>query len=214
MTIIYPKGSHIVVLDRDNYDVISIFTEGTCDVSYFVGEEESGRYIYNQTVTNQNIMIAPGASVPKIRLNAGSASTVLYKVGGSPKISRNTVTEVTTQPYIGANLSIGSTSRSTIADAGTVLSFYLRNQLIYQDASLGSVTCTIATGTQLDTELPEMVAGSFIEFYHSSNDSMNTSTLSGAAGVTLIGSGAVTETGGTYLLNKTDTATYELVRVG
>ena len=73
---------------------------------------------------------------------------------------------------------------------------------------------TTRTGTQLDAAFPSMVVGDALLQFHSSNHASNTSTVSGGSGVTLVGSGAVTNTGGSFALIKTGSATYDMVRVG
>jgi len=104
--------------------------------------------------------------------------------------------------------------RSTVADAGTVTVAQHRGQLLYQDASGGAVTMTTATAANLDTEMPDLVTGSSILLMMASNHAANTSTISGGNNVTLVGSGAVTQTGGIFILIKTGAGTYDLVRVG
>lgn len=105
-------------------------------------------------------------------------------------------------------------ARNTIADAGTVAVSEHRAMVLYQDASGGAVTMTSATGTALDAEFPDMGVGDTLPQFLASNHATNTSTISGGTGVTLVGSGAVINTGGSFLLIKTGTATYDLVRVG
>jgi hypothetical protein len=105
-------------------------------------------------------------------------------------------------------------ARSTIADAGTLTDAQHRSMVIYQDASGGVVTCTTRTGTQLAAAFPDMSVGDAVPLYHASNHATNTSTVSGGADVTLVGSGAVVNTGGQYLMIKTAATTFDLVRVG
>lgn len=103
---------------------------------------------------------------------------------------------------------------ATVANGGTLTEAQHRGQCIYQDASGGNVTCTTLTGTLLAAALPNLPTGGFIMLYHASNHGANTSTLSGGTDVTLVGSGAVINTGGTYILRKTAATTFDLVRVG
>jgi len=105
-------------------------------------------------------------------------------------------------------------TRSTIANAGTVTVAQHQGKCLYQDASAGNVTMTSATATDLAAALPDMAIGDAIVQYLSSNHATNTSTIAGGTGVTLVGSGAVINTGGTFLLIKTAAATFDLVRVG
>lgn len=104
--------------------------------------------------------------------------------------------------------------RSTIADAGTITDAQTRGQVLYQDASGGSVTMTTRTGTQLAAAFPDMTTGNAVMIFVASNHATNTSTIAGGTDVTLVGSGAVTQTGGTFLLIKTGATTFDLVRVG
>jgi len=59
-----------------------------------------------------------------------------------------------------------------------------------------------------------MAVGNAISIFCASNDATNTSTIAGGTDVSLVGSGAVTQTGGTFLLIKTAATTFDLVRVG
>ncbi len=114
----------------------------------------------------------------------------------------------------GTNPVVENVARNTIADAGTITVAQHRAGVIYQDASGGNVTCTSATGTNIDAEFPDLAVGNAIPLYHASNHATNTSTISGGSGVTLVGSGAVTNTGGKFLLIKTGSNAFDLVRVG
>ncbi len=86
--------------------------------------------------------------------------------------------------------------------------------VLYQDASGGNVTMTTRTGTQLAAAFPDMSVGDALPQYVASNHASNTSTISGGTDVTLVGSGAVINTGGSFLLIKTAATTFDLVRVG
>lgn len=108
---------------------------------------------------------------------------------------------------------IGCT-RSTISNGGTLTAAQHRGLVIYQDASGGAVTCTTLTGTLLSAAFPDLAVGEALPMYHASNHATNTSTIAGGTDVTLIGSGAVINTGGHYLFIKTAATTFDLVRVG
>lgn len=104
--------------------------------------------------------------------------------------------------------------RSTISNGGTITDAQMRGGMLHQDASGGNVTMTTRTGAQMDTAFPDAVTGSSLVVRCSSNHATNTSTISGGANVTLVGSGALTQTGGTFVLIKTGSGTWDLVRVG
>lgn len=104
-------------------------------------------------------------------------------------------------------------SKQTVANAGTISAANLRGRLLFQDASGGNVTMTTRTGTQVAGDFPEMRTNDAIVIYHYANHASNTSTISGGTDVTLIGSGAVTTTGGQYLLVKTAATTFDMIRV-
>jgi len=113
----------------------------------------------------------------------------------------------------------GLGARGTVADAGTISAAQHQSGLVYQDASGGNVTMTTRTATQLLADFggSEYVqVGSRFPLYVASNHATNTSTVSGGTSVTLVGSGAVTQTGGTFLLVCTNVGTpaFDLVRVG
>jgi len=105
-------------------------------------------------------------------------------------------------------------TRSTISDAATLTDAQTRGQVLYQDASGGNVTMVTRTGTQYAAAFPDMAVGNAIMIFCASNHATNTSTISGGTDVTLVGSGAVTQTGGKFLLIKTAATTFDLVRVG
>jgi len=114
----------------------------------------------------------------------------------------------------GANAFALNVARNAITDTATLTDAQHRAQVIFQDASGGAVTCTTRTGTQLAAAFPDLAVGNAIALYHASNHASNTSTISGGTDVTLVGSGAVINTGGQYLLIKTAATTFDLVRVG
>ncbi len=104
--------------------------------------------------------------------------------------------------------------RSTISDAGTLTAAQHRGMVLYQNAGSGSVTMTTLTGTLLAAAFPDMAIGDALPQFVASNHASNTSTLSGGVDVALVGSGAVTQLGGMFLLIKTAATTFDLVRVG
>lgn len=105
-------------------------------------------------------------------------------------------------------------TRNTIANAGTISDAQHRDLVLYQDASGGAVTMTTRTGTQLSAAFPNLPVGGVVPQFVASNHATNTSTIAGGTDVTLVGSGAVTSTGGSFLLIKTAATTFDLVRVG
>lgn len=105
-------------------------------------------------------------------------------------------------------------ARGTVTDAGTVSAAQLAGRILYQDASGGNVTMTTRTGTQIAGDMPELRVGDAVQIFVASNHGSNTSTISGGTDVTNVGSGAVTQTGGSFILVKTAATTFDLVRVG
>jgi hypothetical protein len=105
-------------------------------------------------------------------------------------------------------------ARQTIANAGTISDAETIAGVLYQDASGGNVTMTTRTGTQLASAFPGLATGEYVKLHCASNHATNTSTIAGGTDVTLVGSGAVTNTGGQFLLIKTGATTFDLVRVG
>lgn len=105
-------------------------------------------------------------------------------------------------------------SRATVSDAGTVTVAQVRGGVLYQSASGGAVTMASPTAADLVAAFPDVASGYGIPLYVASNHASNTSTISGGTGVTLVGSGAVTQTGGSFLLIRTGASTFDLVRVG
>jgi hypothetical protein len=103
---------------------------------------------------------------------------------------------------------------ATVANGGTISAGQHRGQQVFQDASGGAVTMTTATATALNAALPGLPNGGFIHLHVTSNHATNTSTLSGGTGVTLYGSGAVINTGGTFILRKVSSSAFDLLRVG
>ena len=206
--IVYPKGSDDIVVS----DKIAIFTESECEVSYLVGTVEDGKYVYQQTVIASQVVLTPGADVQKVRISAGSAATVYYVTGSDPVVSRKIVSQVASPATVGDSIQLMSVVTSTIADAAIVTVEEVRGKSLYQNATAGSVTCTLPSGTLLDAEFTDMVVGSAFALKYSSNDSLNTATIGAGVGITLVGTGTITQLGATFWLVKTGVATYDLVR--
>lgn len=138
------------------------------------------------------------SAATEIRIEA-SAAMAYYEIGTAPQI---------TEPLL------RTLTRTTIADAGTVTAAQVLTGILYQDASGGAVTMTSPTAALMDAAVDLSIGGSF-DMYVASNHATNTSTISGGTGVTVVGSGAVTNTGGHFKWIKTAaTPTYDLVRVG
>lgn len=170
--------------------------------------------------------ITAGASGAGATGNGGAVSVV----GGAAASTNGNGGDVVLQPGLlsgtGATgmCRIGGTAgkapfalnvtRSTIGNAGTITDIQTAGQVLYQDASGGNVTMTTRTGTQLAAYFVGMAVGNSVSIYCASNHATNTSTIAGGVDVTLVGSGAVTQTGGQFLLIKTAATTFDLVRVG
>jgi hypothetical protein len=142
----------------------------------------------------------------QVSLTAGGVAVLTGITSGSVTVAKENVTSVQTL------------SRATIADAGTITDAQHRGGIVYQDASGGNVTMTTRTAAQLVAAIPGAAVNTAIHLYVASNHASNTSTLSGGTGVTLVGSGAVTQTGGHFLIVFTNvgsgTEAADLVRVG
>lgn len=105
--------------------------------------------------------------------------------------------------------------RSTISNGGVPTVAQTRGGILYQDASGGNVTMTTETAANIALAFPDMAVGNAFVIHVASNHASNTSTIAGGSSVTLVGSGAVTQLGGTFILVKTaGTPTFDLVRVG
>lgn len=143
-----------------------------------------------------NIILAPGTGGTTSGGTAGKDGYVIIK-GTNPR------------PFI---LNV---TRSTIGNGGTLTAAQHQGQVLFQDASGGNVTMTTLSAANIDAAFPGLPVGAGMYLYVASNHASNTSTISGGSSVTLVGSGAVTQLGGTFLLIKTAaTPTYDLVRVG
>lgn len=147
-------------------------------------------------------------------INGMSANTAYTVAGGELVVFIGTSS---TQWYAATAPAQGKPTpktRSTVTNAATISAAQLRGGILYQDASGGNVTMTTRTGTQIAGDMPEMRTGDAITLYLASNHGSNTSTIAGGTDVTLVGSGAVINTGGVFQLVKTAATTFDLVRVG
>lgn len=210
-SVVYPNGSAEVAVSSK----IAIFTEGTAKVYYHYGLTNMAPvYEYSSSVSGGEVVLTPGSGVDKVRIDAG-AEKVYYTTGSAPTTLRKDTSTVSSPANAGESIRTISVVRNTIADSGTVTAVQHRDQVMYQDASGGNVTMTSATAALIDAEMPDLQVGDTLPQFHASNHASNTSTIAGGSGVTLVGSGAVTNTGGQYLLIKTATTpTFDLVRVG
>lgn len=146
---------------------------------------------------------------------AGGAAASTNGNGGSVILTAGAKAGTGLDGIIRANGVIGrKQARATIANAATISDAETAGGVLYQDASGGNVTMTTRTGTQLAAYFPDLAVGEAIQLFLASNHATNTSTIAGGTDVTLIGSGAVVNTGGQFLLIKTAATTFDLVRVG
>lgn len=145
----------------------------------------------------------------------GGASAATNGKGGDVVLTPGASSGTGALGIIRASGVIGrSLSRATISNGGTITDAQTAGGILYQDASGGSVTMTTRTGTQLAAYFSTLATGESIQLFLASNHATNTSTIAGGTDVTLVGSGAVTQTGGSFLLVKTAATTFDLVRVG
>lgn len=163
----------------------------------FTGDTDTGLYNVSANVMG---VVAGGTEYVRVAHDAALPMVLVKGTGPVP---------VTQNPGSGS---------ATVAGSGTVSAAQHRAEQYYQDASGGSVTCTTRTAAQLVSDFPGVAVGMAVMLYGSSNHASNTSTISGGTGVTLVGSGAITQTGGTFRLVFTNvTASSEAVtmyRVG
>lgn len=183
-----PSSSKLAITTLN--DVARVYTQ----VNY--GSAPAQWVLLTTVAANSSYTSAAFTANTNIRIEVG-ADEVVYNIGANAAV-------IADRPI----------TRSTIANAGTVTVAQHQGLCLYQDASGGAVTMTTATGTNLAAALPDMAIGDAIPQYVASNHATNTSTLSGGTDVTLVGSGAVTQLGGTFLLIKTAATTFDLVRVG
>jgi hypothetical protein len=154
------------------------------------------------------------ASSPKLSAGTGAASAA--DTDGSLRVSTDGIPEYRMDAgWKGVRTDLTEkVTRSTVSDAAVVSAAQLAGGVLYQSASGGNVSMTTRTGTQIAGDLPSMRIGDARRIYCASNHASNTSTLSPGTDVTAVGSGAVTQTGGNFLLIKTAATTFDLVRVG
>lgn len=191
-----------VVTGADGAKGVALQAAATTDAPYFIyNDAAAGLYVYPVNGGNDNIN--------------GLAEDAGFLVAGG-ELAMFVPTSAT-QWYVSTFSALGKPTpktRSTVADAGTVSAANMRGGILYQDASGGNVTMTTRTGTQIAGDFPEMRTGDAIEIKVASNHASNTSTIAGGTDVTLVGSGAVTNTGGAFMLVKTAATTFDMVRVG
>lgn len=212
MAKVYAYGS--VEVSIPGSQVIKIFTTGSAKVYYKSGPGNApGFFYFSSSVSNEEVSLTPGATIDTVRIDAG-VDEVIYEVGTAPEITVKTPSLQSTSAAVGDGVITDTVVRNTIADSGTVTVAQHRDQVLYQDASGGAVTMTAATGALLATEFADLAIGDSLIQYVASNHATNTSTISGDTGTTLVGSGAVVNTGGSFLLIKTAAATFDIVRVG
>lgn len=179
-------------------DKVAVYSDDSCSIYYIVtfANHPSQWTLLANTTAGEQYTSAAFTVGTTVRIVAGSAD-VEYIANASANIVPDTRVVV-----------------STITSAATLTAAQTQGRCIYQDASGGVVTMTTLTGTLTAAAFPNMAVGDAVSIFHASNHATNTSTLSGGVDVTLIGSGAVTSTGGQYLLIKTAATTFDLVRVG
>lgn len=193
---VYPYG--VIEVSAAASTKVAVYSETPVKIYYkgsYTGHPDAYILLYT-TVAGENYTSSAFSSDTTVRIEAG-ASSVNYTIGANAAVVPD-----------------AKITRSTIANAGTITVAQHQGLCLYQDASGGAVTMTTATGANLAAALPDMAIGDAIRQYVASNHATNTSTISGGTGVTLVGSGAVTSTGGNFLLIKTAVATFDLVRVG
>ena len=208
-TVIVPTGSKI-----------AIFTQGTADILYkTLPSNFPALFYYSSTISGGETILGTFSQDQTILINAGQAP-VIYEIGTSPSVSAIIPTLVPVGPSgtfvvggtAGEHATAINTVSSTIANAGTVTTDQHKGGILLQVASGGAVTCTTATAVELTAAFPDVpVGGSILQFYRGSHAS-NTATISGGAGVTLGGSGAVVNTGGVFLLIKDSDNAWRLER--
>ena len=197
-SVIYPGGSADIVVPAGESIAISCIDDtATVYYSTYPIVRFPETYSLETTVQNTTTVLGSFTNGKHVRVEAGTEK-VYYNVGAAPTVVAEEL-QVTV---------------STIADTATATAAQHQGLVLYQDASGASVTMTTLTGTQLAAAFQDLAIGESVKQYHASNDATNTSTLSGGADVTLVGSGAVTSQGGQYLLIKTAATTFDLVRIG
>lgn len=173
---------------------------------------------YNRDLGVRNLILWLVGSLPSAspKVSAGSGAASESDPNGSLRVRTNGLPEFRIDSAWKA-ISVGlleRVTRSTVSSSGTVSAAQMAGGVLYQDASGGNVSMTTRTGTQIASDFPSMDVGDARRIYCASNHATNTSTLSPGTDVTAVGSGAVTQTGGQFLLIKTAATTFDLVRVG
>ena len=215
MSILYPLGTVNVTVPAGEKIAIGVFEEASADIYYQTGPGNNvpPSFYLSQTINNEQVLLGAFAADRVVQINAGN-SPVYYEVGASPVISQYAPETILNGPTAGtAPLGLDCLI-SVIADAGTITVAQHRGTVLQQDASGGAVTMTTATAVDIIAAFPKLTVGNGIFQFVTSNHASNTSTITGGVGVTLVGSGAVTQLGGTFLLIKTAATTMSLVRVG
>lgn len=141
--VVYPHGS----IEIDVSDDITINTEGSAEIYFFNRSTNAvPSFSYNSTLNNDTITLTPGASISKVRIDAG-AEKVYYLAGvNNPIVSvkkQNSIELLTPQgepPLVTANIVIPPGS--------------LKAGIIVTDAS-SSITLTLPLAVDLDAALPE-----------------------------------------------------------
>lgn len=200
---------------------IAIASEGKAKVFYSSFPNEPVVYSDSpdQQLNNGSLLLGTFTYDKKLKIES-KGQPVYYGIGTAAEVLLTEIAGTTAPGFARDGGLTGDFprafrhTRNTISDTGTVTGAQHRSQVLYQDASGGNVTMTSATATNLNTAFPNMAIGDSVMQFMSSNHASNTSTISGGSGVTLVGSGAVTNTGGLFLLIKTAASTYDLVRVG
>lgn len=219
---VYPYGSVEVTVAVGDKIAIAAYGSGGGAKIYYQNTypNHPQGWTLQTTVDNSETTLGTFSQVRKVRIDAG-ADGALYNTGTAPEITVNSSGNQTVSGdsvvFTGANGAVllgARMTRSTVSNGGTVTDAQHRGSILYQDASGGNVTMTTRTAAQLAAAFPQLAVGDAVFQFMSSNHATNTSTISGGTDVTLIGSGAVTRTGGVFLLVKTAAATFDLVRVG
>lgn len=193
---------------------IAVFSKGRFNLRQRLGGGNTAP-VFTQLSQHDGVevVITPATDVDTIEITS-YGEDAYYDVAITPDITQKSPSLIPTTAVTGDGVVYIPAIRNTIADAGTITVGQHRQKMLYQDASGGNVTMTTATGTALDTAFPDMKVGDSIQQWMSSNHATNSSTIAGGTGVTIIGFGGIARNGAGYLLIKTGTALYDLVRCG
>lgn len=192
----------VVVTGADNAKGVALPAAGTAVGPHFVFND-----------SNSRLLVYP-INGGNDQINALSVNAPFTLNGGELAMFVATSSTQYFTPTGNAQSDPTPLTRTTIANGATIAAAELKGRVLFQDASGGAVTMTTRTGTQIAADMPEMRTGDALQIFVASNHASNTSTLGPGATVTAVGSGAVTQTGGTFLLIKTGATTFDLVRVG